>query len=161
MTFSCIYLKCWSQGKLKFIICHSTLRSCRVHLYTFFGQHFSKQLYWFLYFLKCAGYFVYACAFLNFILIFYKSRNKQQFGEANECKWVEETGNFVTEDFVLLNRVVGFESQFWKWNWSFLLVKNNLLSLSFFLRCQVIVISQRDIMIWLIFDIVSSKKGRR
>ena len=66
----------------------------------------------FLYFLKCAGYFVYACAVLNFILFFYKSRKKQQFGKANECKRVEETGNFVTEDFVRLNRVVGFESQF-------------------------------------------------
>ena len=45
MTFSYIYLKCWSQGKVKFIICHSTLRSCRVHLRTFFGQPFSEQLY--------------------------------------------------------------------------------------------------------------------
>ena len=44
-VFLHLYLKCWSQGKLKFILSHSTLRSCRLHLYTFLGQPFSKQLY--------------------------------------------------------------------------------------------------------------------
>ena len=45
MTFSYTYLKCWSQGKVKFIISHSTLDSCCVHLRTFFRQPFSEQLY--------------------------------------------------------------------------------------------------------------------
>lgn len=76
LKFSLQYKR--STGRNLGVTCHGTtlLRNFRI----------GGTTYWFLYFLKCAGYFVYACAFLNFILFFYKSRNKQQFGEANECK---------------------------------------------------------------------------
>mgnify|MGYP006973406032 CR=1 FL=1 len=56
--------------------------------------------------------------------------------------------------------VVGFESQFWKLRWSFLMVQNNLLTLPFSRTLLGYCQSQRDIMLRLIFDIVSFKKGK-